>query len=124
MSLPDIQNLGQISVAARDIDRATAFYRDVLGLPHLFSAPPGLAFFMAGDVRLMISVAESEDFAGTSTLYFRVPNIDAAMEAIRSHAEVIDEPHLIANMTDHDLYMAFFKDSEGNAVAFMEERRS
>jgi len=125
MSQPDIQNLGQISVGVQDLNRATAFYRDVLGLDHLFTVPPGLSFFMAGDVRLMLSLPEpSADpaFLGTSTLYFKVPSIEAAVSAIRTKTEVLDEPHLIANMGDHELWMAFIKDSEGNALAFMEER--
>lgn len=118
-----IQNLGQIAVCVQDVERATAFYRDVLGVPFLFSAPPGLAFFDVDGVRLMLTRSEDEGFDGTSTLYFRVPDINAAIAGIRDKAEVISEPHLIAPMPDHDLWMAFFKDSEGNAMAFMEERK-
>ena len=123
MPVPHIQNLGQIAIVATDVERAAAFYRDVLGLPFLFAAPPGLAFLMLGDVRLMITRNENPGFSGSSTLYLRVPDLQVAVDTIRDQAELIDEPHLIATMADHELWMAFFKDSEGNPLAFMEERK-
>jgi methylmalonyl-CoA/ethylmalonyl-CoA epimerase len=122
MAVPNIQNLGQIAVVATDVERASAFYRDVLGLPFLFSAGPNLSFLMLGDVRLMVESNSNPDFGGSSTLYLRVQDIQSAVDSIRGKAELIDEPHLIATMQDHELWMSFFKDSEGNPLAFMEER--
>jgi methylmalonyl-CoA/ethylmalonyl-CoA epimerase len=119
---PEIQKIGQIAITATDVTRATTFYRDVLNIPFLFSAGPNLAFFSLGGVRLMITKSENEDFAGTSTLYFKVNDINAAMNGLRGRADLLDEPHLIADMGDHELWMAFFRDSEGNSMAFMEER--
>jgi methylmalonyl-CoA/ethylmalonyl-CoA epimerase len=115
---PEVKSLGQIAIPCRDVERATSFYRDTLGLPFLFAAPPNLAFLMVGDVRLMLASEEKEG----STLYIRVPDCTAALEAVRDRVQVVDEPHLIARLTDHELWMAFFRDSEGNLLAFMEER--
>jgi methylmalonyl-CoA/ethylmalonyl-CoA epimerase len=117
------ERIGQIAVLVQDVERATAFYRDVLGLRFLFSAPPGLAFFDCGGVRLMLSRPEGES-GGTSTLYYVVPDIQAAYDALRAKgATFIDAPHLIAPMPDHDLWMCFLRDSEGNVVGLMSEVR-
>lgn len=121
--MAQITSVGQISIVAKDVERATRFYRDVLGLPFLFAAGPNLAFFQVEQLRLMVTYGEGEDFKGTSTLYFKVPDVGSALDAIRSQTQVIDEPHLIADMGDHELWMAFFRDSEGNPMAFMEERK-
>jgi methylmalonyl-CoA/ethylmalonyl-CoA epimerase len=120
-----ITGIGQVAVNVRDMDRAVAFYRDVVGLPFLFQAGPNLAFFQCGDVRIMLDIPEDERFAGkASVLYYRVADIQAAFEDIRSRgAEVEGEPHMIAKMPDHELWMAFFKDTEGNFFALMSELR-
>jgi methylmalonyl-CoA/ethylmalonyl-CoA epimerase len=118
----EIRSLGQVSVTCLDVERATAFYRDILGLRFLFSAGPGLAFFQLGDTRLMLSRPEGEVQTGTSTLYFKVENSQSSIDRVRPHADVVAEPHMIAHMGDHELWMAFFRDTEGNLMAFMEER--
>ncbi len=113
--------VGQVAVPVRDLPRAVAFYRDVLGLRFLFDAPPGLAFFDAGGVRLMLSRPEGGD-AG-ATLYYHVADLDAAHASLRAHgAEVVQEPHLVAPMPDHDLWMCFGRDPEGNLFGLMQER--
>jgi methylmalonyl-CoA/ethylmalonyl-CoA epimerase len=118
-----ISRLGQIQVRARDVARATAFYQDVLGLKLLFKAPPGLAFFDCGGVRLMIDSPEKPEFDHpSSVLYFAVPDIHAAHEQMRQNGvRFEDEPHVIAKMPDHDLWMTFFRDSEDNLMAMMSE---
>lgn len=116
--------LGQISMRATDVPRATAFYRDTLGVPFLFEVP-GLAFFDLGGVRLMLGTAErpEHDHPG-SILYFHVPDIGAAHLELTARGVAFDRPpHLIAKMPDHDLWMAFFQDSEGNQLALMSEVR-
>jgi methylmalonyl-CoA/ethylmalonyl-CoA epimerase len=121
--LPGIEAVGQVHVNCRDLERATAFYRDVLGLRFLF-AIPGSAFFDAGNLRLMVGVAEGlESDHPASVLYYRVPDIHAAFEAVRASAPVEGEPHLIARMPDHELWMAFLRDPEGNLFALMSEVR-
>jgi methylmalonyl-CoA/ethylmalonyl-CoA epimerase len=116
-----ISRLGQIQVRAHDVERATVFYRDVLGLKLLFKAPPGLAFFDCGGVRLMIDHPEKAEFDHPSSiLYFAVPDIQAAHAQMKqSGVRFEDEPHMIAKMPDHDLWMTFFRDSEDNLLALM-----
>lgn len=102
----------------------TDFYRDSVGLPFLFSAGPNLSFFALGDVRLMISGPEGDaPAAGNSVLYFKVASIDEAFSGGQGKLNFVDAPHLIAKMPDHELWMVFFKDPEGNLMGFMEERR-
>jgi len=118
-----LAEIGQISVPVQDVERATAFYRNRLGMRHLFTAPPGLSFFACGSVRLMLSRPEGPDQPQRgSVLYFRVTEIQ------RAHQTLLDRgvrfhgaPHLIAKMDTHDLWMAFFYDSEDNTLALMEE---
>jgi methylmalonyl-CoA/ethylmalonyl-CoA epimerase len=121
---PVLGDIGQISVRATDLDRATAFYRDVLGLPFLFAAPPGLAFFQCGPVRLMLSGSESPEFDhAASVLYFNVEDIDAAWRTLKDRGvRFRDEPHQIHRAGDRALWMAFFLDSEENTFALMSWR--
>jgi len=118
-----ITRLGQIAINAKDVERAVAFYQDVLGLKLLFKAPPGLAFFDCGGVRLMLDRAEKPEFDHpSSVLYFTVPDIQASFGKLKEHGvRFEDEPHLIARMPAHDLWMTFFHDSEGNLLALMSE---
>jgi methylmalonyl-CoA/ethylmalonyl-CoA epimerase len=115
--------IGQIAMPVHDVDRAVAFYRDRLGLKFLFSAPPGLAFFDCDGVRLMLSVPEGPDpnHRG-STLYFSVPEIQTAHDALAARGVRFEgKPHIIARMPTYDLWMAFFRDTEGNLLAIMSE---
>jgi methylmalonyl-CoA/ethylmalonyl-CoA epimerase len=116
--------LGQISMNAKDIARATAFYKDVLRLPHLFSVGT-LSFFNCAGVRLMVGVASSAEYDHPgSVLYFKVDDIDAAHRELADRSVAFKgQPHLVAKMPDHELWMAFFSDTEGNTLALMEERR-
>lgn len=119
-----ISQIGQIAIAIQDLDRAVAFYRDTLGLPFLFQAPPGLAFFQCGEVRLLLSRPEGVDSTHASVLYYKVADMQQAYATLQAHAvKFIDEPHLIAKLPDHELWMVFFYDSEGNTVALMSEVR-
>ena len=114
--------IAQIAIVCKDVERAKAYYRDVLGLPHLFDAPPGLSFLQCGSVRLMLARAENEA-AGTSTLYFLVSDIEHAAQRLAARGAQVKPPHLIAKMPDHELWLAEFSDSEGNVMALMEEKR-
>jgi methylmalonyl-CoA/ethylmalonyl-CoA epimerase len=118
-----ISRLGQVQIRAHDVKRATTFYQGVLGLKLLFEAPPGLAFFDCGGVRLMIDRPEKPEFDHpSSVLYFAVPDIHAAHAQLKqSGVHFEDEPHVIARMPDHDLWMTFFRDSEDNLMALMSE---
>jgi catechol 2,3-dioxygenase-like lactoylglutathione lyase family enzyme len=120
-----ISRVGQIAINAHDVERAATFYQDVLGLKLLFKAGPGLAFFDCGGVRLMLTLPEKPEFDHPgSILYFAVPDIQAAHATMKEkgvHFE--DEPHVIAKMPDHDLWMVFFRDSERNLMGLMSEVR-
>jgi methylmalonyl-CoA/ethylmalonyl-CoA epimerase len=118
-----ITRLGQVAINAKDVERAAAFYEGKLGLKLLFKAPPGLAFFDCGGVRLMLDRAEKPEFDHpSSVLYFAVPDIQAAYSKLKeSGVHFEDEPHVIAKMPTHDLWMTFFRDSEGNLLALMSE---
>jgi methylmalonyl-CoA/ethylmalonyl-CoA epimerase len=117
--------IGQIALSVTDLDKAVGFYRDTLGMKHLFSAPPGLAFFAAGNVRLMLSRPEKPDSERfTCALYFRVADIQPARDALAARGVAFEgEPHLVAKMPDHELWMAFFRDPDRNLLALMSEKR-
>jgi len=125
MTIPSntaLSRIGQIAINAHDVDRATAFYRDVLGLQHLFRAGQ-LSFFDCGGVRLMLDKPEKPEFDHPSSiLYFKVGDIQATYERLTAAgARFEDTPHLLARMSDNDLWMTFFRDSEGNLLALMSE---
>ena len=119
-----VTSIGQISIRVHDIDRAVAFYRDALGLDFLFDGGP-LAFLTCGDVRLMLTTPETDEFDHpSSTLYFRVDDIEAARaELVERGVPFEDEPHLIARMPDHELWMTFFRDPDRNLHGLMSEVR-
>jgi methylmalonyl-CoA/ethylmalonyl-CoA epimerase len=119
-----LAQIGQIAITAHDLDRAVGFYRDTLGMSYLFRAS-NLAFFDCAGVRLMLSAPEKPEFDHpASIVYYKVPKIDAAFATLRARGVAfVDEPHLIARLPDHELWMAFFKDSEGNTLALMSEVR-
>ena len=117
-----ITRIGQIAINIHDLDRAIAFYRDKLGLPLLFTAGT-LAFFDCGGVRLMLSHPEKPEFDHPSSiLYFNVPDIAAAhRQMLAAGVQFEDQPHFIAKMPTHDLWMTFFRDSEQNFLGLMSE---
>jgi methylmalonyl-CoA/ethylmalonyl-CoA epimerase len=117
--------IGQIAIPVQDLGRAVAFYRDTLGLRFLFQPSPALAFFDCGGVRLMLDVSGEAEFRHPSSiLYYKVDDIQATWAALRGKGVGFrDDPHLIARMPDHELWMAFFRDTEGNTMALMSEVR-
>jgi methylmalonyl-CoA/ethylmalonyl-CoA epimerase len=117
-----IMNIGQISIIVQDLQRATAFYRDVLGLPLLFTAP-NLAFFDCGGVRLMLGRAETQELEHPSSiLYFRVPDLNSAhRRLVELGVQIFAPPRLIAPMSTYDLWMSAFRDTEGNIHQLMSE---
>ncbi len=114
-----ISKLEQVAINVEDLTRATAFYRDVLQLPHLFTAGDKLAFFDCGGTRLMLSRPEKPEFDHPSSiLYFKVSNIHAAYARLSDQGvHIEDAPHLIAKMGSVDLWMFFFRDTENNMLA-------
>jgi methylmalonyl-CoA/ethylmalonyl-CoA epimerase len=125
MSNPGIERIGQIALVVHDLPRAVDFYRDTLGLQLLFQVPPKLAFFDCGGVRLMLSLPEKAEFDHPSSiLYFKVPDIQHAYRMMTDRGAAFEgEPHLVAKLETHDLWLAFFKDSDLNLLALMSEVR-
>jgi methylmalonyl-CoA/ethylmalonyl-CoA epimerase len=115
--------IGQIAMTMRDLPAAVRFYRDELGLPLLFEAPPGLAFFDCGGVRLMLSLPEgAETAAASSILYYEVADIHQAYDSLVARGvQFEDRPHVVAPLGDRDLWMTFLRDSERNLLALMSE---
>ncbi len=115
--------IGQASINVHDVEKAIVFYRDALGLPFLFQAGPTMAFFACGGVRLMLAVPEKPEFDHPSSIfYFKVTDIQAVTATLEARGVRFEgAPHLIAAMPDHDLWMAFFRDVDGNLQGLMSE---
>jgi methylmalonyl-CoA/ethylmalonyl-CoA epimerase len=124
MTGPELGRLGQITFLVQDLARATAFWRDVLGIPFLFAAP-GLAFFDCGGVRVMLTRPEpGQPDRNGALLYFRVDDIAAAHAALAARGVRFDgPPHIVHRAADHDLWLAAFRDSEDNQLVLMSEVR-
>lgn len=118
-----LSQIGQIAVPVADIDRAVAFYRDALGMQFLFQAPPGLGFFDCSGVRLMLDAAETPPAEKySSVIYYNVSDINSAFDELSKRGVSFEkQPHLIAKMPDHELWMAFFRDPDENLLALMSE---
>jgi Predicted enzyme related to lactoylglutathione lyase len=114
--------IGQIAINVKDLSRAVQFYREQLGLKHLFTAGT-LAFFSCGGVRLMLSRAEKPEFDHPSSIiYYKVQKSAETYERLSARGIQFEaKPHLVARLPDHDLWMAFFRDSENNMLAIMSE---
>jgi len=120
---PGLGEIGQIAIAVKDLGKAVAFYRDILGLPFLFEAPPHLAFFDCGGVRLMLTLPDKPEYDHpASVIYFKVRNIQETAAVLKSRGVSFEsEPHLIAKLPNHDLWMAFLRDCEQNLIGVMSE---
>lgn len=120
-----LSEIGQIALTVADLERATAFYRDVLGLPFLFSAPPGMAFFDCGGIRLLLGTLEAaEGQHHSSVLYFRVADIHEAHRVLAERGvEFVNQPHRVHRADTYELWLAELHDSEGNTHALMSEVR-
>jgi methylmalonyl-CoA/ethylmalonyl-CoA epimerase len=118
----------QIALTVQDLARATAFYRDTLGLKLLFEVP-GLAFLDLHGIRLMLSRGEGPaneppKVPHGTVLYYQTADLPATFAALKQRGvKIVREPHLIAKMPDHELWMAFLEDSEGNLLGMMSEVR-
>jgi methylmalonyl-CoA/ethylmalonyl-CoA epimerase len=122
-SAPGLSRIRQIALVVRDLTAAIAFYRDRLGMRFLFQAPPGLAFFDCDGIWLMLSTPEQDFDRPGSAIYFEVADIDQSYRTLEERGvEFIDAPHVIADMGSYELWMAFFRDLDGNTLALRAER--
>jgi catechol 2,3-dioxygenase-like lactoylglutathione lyase family enzyme len=117
-----LTSIGQISINVHDVKRATDFYRDTLGMKFLFEAGH-MAFFDCGGVRLMLSTPDKPEYDHpTSFIYYRVADIQRSYEILLSLDVPFEEkPTLVAQLPDHDLWMAFFRDPDNNPLVLMSE---
>jgi predicted enzyme related to lactoylglutathione lyase len=117
-----LSQIGQISINVHDLERAISFYRDQLGMKFLFRAS-NLGFFDCGGIRLMLGIAEKPEFDHpSSVLYFKVPDIKRAHSTLANQGVRFEgEPHIVARLETFDLWLAFFRDSEGNFLSLMSE---
>jgi catechol 2,3-dioxygenase-like lactoylglutathione lyase family enzyme len=118
-----LDRIGQISIVVRDVERAVAYYRDVLGMRFLFSASPTLAFFDCGGVRLMLGPASEPRFDHpASIIYYKVDDIGAAFAALKARGAIVErDPQLTANMGTYELWIAFLRDPDDNVLALLSE---
>jgi len=116
--------IGQIHISVTDVERSVAFYRDVLGLEHLFTVPgQPMAFFQAGDVRLYLGVPENERFRSRPVIYYRVEDLGANYAAVVERgAAPLEKPRKVHDDGTTSLHMGFVEDPDGNPVGLMEER--
>ena len=116
-----LEEVAQIALTVPDLEEAKAFYRDVLELRFLFDAGT-MSFFQCGTVRIMVGVGERPARSGGTIVYFRVENLAEAAQVLESRGvRFAQEPHLVARMKSHDLWMAFLKDPAGNTFGLMSE---
>ena len=121
MAFDGLRTIGQIHVSVTDVDRAVAFYRDVLGITFLFRVHgQPMAFFDCDGVRLYLGVPEADEFRSRGVLYFTVEDIAEAHRVLAERGvEFRDEPHLVHRAEGSELWMAFFTDPDGNNLALM-----
>ena len=120
----NLAHIEQIAIPVRELPRATAFYRDILGMKLLFEVPPTLAFFDCDGIRLALSTSSDPMYDPPgSIVYYRVVDIEAAhLELEGRGVEFLRGPHKIAELGDVEIWMAFFEDTEGNTLAITSER--
>ncbi len=124
MTDPIVSKIGQILIPVSDLARAVQFYKNTLGMTFLFEFPH-MAFFDCGGVRLLLETVkkgETKDFS-TFLLYYQTPDIHGACQRLAEQGvQFHDQPHIVHQTDTYNLWMAFFKDSEGNMLALMQEK--
>lgn len=120
-----VSRIGQVAITVSDVPKAVAFYRDILGLKYLFGPHHTLAFLQSGDVRVMLSTPQGAGLVGgNSILYFVVRDIEQAHAAFVARGAASERPpQRAAQMPDHELWLGFLRDPDGNVVGLMEEKR-
>jgi methylmalonyl-CoA/ethylmalonyl-CoA epimerase len=120
-----LERIKQIAVPVRDVKEAARFYRDTLGLKHLFDAPPALSFFDCGGVRLMLAGPDAQGQDGDQqhpVLFYDVSDIKTAHAKMKSSgARSLEEPHIITRMNGREVWIASVSDGQGNVVSLMSE---
>jgi len=115
--------IGQLLIPVGNLEKGVAYYRDVLGLPFMFSAPPQMAFFNCGGVRLLVGVMPTgQEAQRGSTIYFQVTDIHAVYSTLQDKdVSFKAAPHLVQRTPQSELWLAEFMDPDGNQLALMSE---
>lgn len=121
----DLSNatISQVMIPVEDFERGVSFYRDILGIPFLFAAPPQMAFFMCGSVRLLVGVLPAGQKAQSgSAIYFKVPDIRAVHSSLASKGvQFVADPHVVHRTPKSELWLCEFTDPDGNQLALTAE---
>ncbi|WP_286261076.1 VOC family protein [Thalassotalea atypica] len=120
----NINDIGQIAIAVSDLNKSCHFYNKVLGLPLLFEAPPHLAFYQVGDVRLMLTTCQGQEREHqNSVIYYRVSDIETTFEQLKALGVTSEQkPQFVADMADHRLWMGFIRDPDETLIGIMAQR--
>jgi DNA-binding CsgD family transcriptional regulator len=119
---PNLGAIGQIARTVQDIKQSEDWYKNVLGLPHLYTFGK-LAFFDCGGTRLMLS--QDSGFAPESILYLRTSDIGRSHESLKSRGvEFINAPHMIHKHADGtEEWLSMFKDPEGRPLGLIAQAK-
>lgn len=114
-----LEDICQIAVSVSDLARSKEFYQNVLGMRFLFDTGP-MSFFLCGGIRFAIGTADKAVSPGGTIVYFRVREIQETCRLLTEKGvELIQTPHLVAKMADHDLWLAFLRDPDANTIGLM-----
>lgn len=115
--------VAQLLIPVSDFDKGMSFYRDILGVPFLFAAPPQMAFFNCGGVRLLVGVMpEGQTAQRGSAIYFQVSDIGAVFSTLKDQGVAFRaEPHVVHRSPKSELWLAEFADPDGNQLALMSD---
>ena len=118
-----LSGIGQIGIPVHNLEKATAFYRDILGMEFIFQVPGMMSFFNCGGIRIMLTIPTSEEYDHPSSIiYYRVDDIQDAFATLSAqNVQFSQTPHSVGQMGNVDVWMAFFEDADGNTLALMSE---
>src|SRR5712671_5806619 len=104
-----LSRIKQIAIPVNSVDQAKAFYRDTLGLRHLFDAPPALSFFDCGGVQLMLAGPEAQGKDGDQqhpVLVYDGSDIrDTQARSEASGGTTLEKPHVVARMKGRERWI-------------------
>ena len=121
---PELAGIMQVAIPAKDVDRASAFYAEKLGMQLLFKPSPTMAFLACGDTRIYLDANSGvAGIEGNTLLYFRATDIERAHRSFQERGvEIKEPPHVIARLPDREVWLMWIRDSESNLLGVMQEK--